>query len=139
MAYMINNPSSTSVQKTLPRIQLLCTTHNYSNQLNRQIDSFWSHISTNEWYGEYHLSSVCTLVHCLGRSSSLRASAPSRPLNATSSFNSYSKDDFNYEEQIRLRDFCARLNGRKDTDWMFYKAVLSARSKRCERNVKQHA
>ena len=37
---------------------------------------------------------------------------PYRPLNATSNFNSYSKEDFNDDEQIRLRDFCAMLNGR---------------------------
>jgi DNA adenine methylase len=31
---------------------------------------------------------------------------PYKPLSETSSFNSYAKDDFNDEEQIRLRDFC---------------------------------
>jgi DNA adenine methylase len=34
---------------------------------------------------------------------------PYKPLNNTSSFNSYDKDDFNDAEQIRLRDFCAKL------------------------------
>lgn len=34
---------------------------------------------------------------------------PYKPLSKTSSFNSYSKDDFNDDEQIRLRDFCAQL------------------------------
>ncbi len=35
---------------------------------------------------------------------------PYKPLNETSSFNSYSKDVFNDEEQLRLRDFCAKLS-----------------------------
>ena len=35
---------------------------------------------------------------------------PYKPLSKTSSFNSYSKDDFNDEEQIRLRDFCKKLD-----------------------------
>ncbi|MFD2542569.1 DNA adenine methylase [Lacinutrix gracilariae] len=35
---------------------------------------------------------------------------PYKPLSNTSSFNSYAKDDFNDEEQIRLRDFCIELN-----------------------------
>jgi len=35
---------------------------------------------------------------------------PYKPLSKTSSFNSYSKDDFNDNEQIRLRDFCLKLD-----------------------------
>jgi len=35
---------------------------------------------------------------------------PYKPLNETSSFNSYAKDEFNDFEQIRLRDFCAKLD-----------------------------
>jgi len=35
---------------------------------------------------------------------------PYKPLSQTSSFNSYSKDDFNDNEQIRLRNFCNKLN-----------------------------
>ncbi|HBX51486.1 MAG: modification methylase [Bacteroidetes bacterium GWF2_33_38] len=34
---------------------------------------------------------------------------PYKPLSETSSFNSYAKDDFNDEEQIRLRDFCTKI------------------------------
>jgi len=34
---------------------------------------------------------------------------PYKPLSNTSSFNSYAKDEFNDEEQIRLRNFCSRL------------------------------
>ncbi len=34
---------------------------------------------------------------------------PYKPLNNTSSFNSYAKDEFNDKEQIRLRNFCAKL------------------------------
>ena len=35
---------------------------------------------------------------------------PYKPLSKTSSFNSYAKDEFNDEEQIRLKDFCERLD-----------------------------
>ncbi len=35
---------------------------------------------------------------------------PYKPLSNTSSFNSYAKDEFGDEEQIRLRDFCKTLN-----------------------------
>ena len=35
---------------------------------------------------------------------------PYKPLSETSSFNSYAKDDFNDEEQIRLKNFCSKLN-----------------------------
>lgn len=35
---------------------------------------------------------------------------PYKPLSDTSSFNSYAKDEFGDEEQIRLRDFCKTLN-----------------------------
>lgn len=35
---------------------------------------------------------------------------PYKPLSNTSSFNSYAKEDFNDNEQIRLRDFCKKLN-----------------------------
>lgn len=34
---------------------------------------------------------------------------PYKPLSETSSFNSYAKDEFNDSEQIRLRDFCSKL------------------------------
>lgn len=44
---------------------------------------------------------------------------PYKPLSDTSSFNSYAKDEFNDEEQIRLRDFCASL------DELNYKWILS--------------
>ncbi|MDQ3634869.1 MAG: DNA adenine methylase [Acidobacteriota bacterium] len=42
---------------------------------------------------------------------------PYKPLNSTSSFNSYAKGDFNDEEQIRLRDFCVKLD-EKGSKWM---------------------
>lgn len=35
---------------------------------------------------------------------------PYKPLSETSSFNSYAKDEFNDDEQIRLRDFCYKLD-----------------------------
>lgn len=35
---------------------------------------------------------------------------PYKPLNETSSFNSYAKDEFNDNEQVRLRDFCNKLD-----------------------------
>lgn len=53
---------------------------------------------------------------------------PYRPLNATSSFTSYSKEDFNDEEQIRLRDFCAMLGERDNIEWMLSNADCSAKN-----------
>ena len=35
---------------------------------------------------------------------------PYKPLSETSSFNAYAKDNFDDKEQIRLRDFCDKLN-----------------------------
>lgn len=42
---------------------------------------------------------------------------PYKPLSNTSSFNSYSKDEFNDEEQIRLRNFCSKLE-KQGHKWM---------------------
>lgn len=42
---------------------------------------------------------------------------PYKPLSNTSSFNSYAKDEFNDEEQIRLRDFCSKLES-EGHKWM---------------------
>jgi DNA adenine methylase len=53
---------------------------------------------------------------------------PYRPLNATSSFNSYAKEEFNDDEQIRLRDFCARLNELPNVKWMLSNADCSAKN-----------
>lgn len=40
---------------------------------------------------------------------------PYKPLSETSSFNSYAKDEFNDSEQIRLKDFCSKLNALNHT------------------------
>lgn len=53
---------------------------------------------------------------------------PYRPLNATSSFNSYAKEDFNDREQIRLRDYCALLNEKPNVRWMLSNADCSAKN-----------
>lgn len=53
---------------------------------------------------------------------------PYRPLNATSSFNSYAKEDFNDNEQIRLRNYCALLNERSNVKWMLSNADCSAKN-----------
>lgn len=53
---------------------------------------------------------------------------PYRPLNATSSFNSYVKEDFNDNEQIRLRDFSRELDGRLGVYWMLSNSDCSAKN-----------
>lgn len=53
---------------------------------------------------------------------------PYRPLNATSSFNSYAKEEFNDDEQIRLRNFCAMLNEHDNVKWMLSNADCSAKN-----------
>lgn len=40
---------------------------------------------------------------------------PYKPLSETSSFNSYAKDAFNDQEQIRLRDFCRKIDALNHT------------------------
>lgn len=40
---------------------------------------------------------------------------PYKPLSETSSFNAYAKDEFNDNEQIRLRDFCHKLDALNHT------------------------
>lgn len=53
---------------------------------------------------------------------------PYRPLNATSSFNSYAKEEFNDNEQIRLRNYCVRLNEHPDVRWMLSNSDCSAKN-----------
>lgn len=53
---------------------------------------------------------------------------PYRPLNATSSFNSYAKEEFDDGEQIRLRDFCCQLDKRPNVRWMLSNADCSAKN-----------
>jgi len=53
---------------------------------------------------------------------------PYRPLNATSSFNSYSKEEFNDNEQIRLRNYCTLLSQKPNVKWMQSNADCSAKN-----------
>ena len=53
---------------------------------------------------------------------------PYRPLDATSSFNSYAKEEFDDDEQIRLHDFCAKLNQMPNIKWMLSNSDCSARN-----------
>ena len=53
---------------------------------------------------------------------------PYRPLNATSSFNSYSKEDFNDDEQIRLSGYCAMISKIPNVKWMLSNADCSAKN-----------
>ena len=49
-------------------------------------------------------------LQCASSNSFFYFDPPYKPLSDTSSFNSYAKDDFNDDEQIRLRDFCQKLD-----------------------------
>ena len=53
---------------------------------------------------------------------------PYRPLSATSSFNSYVKEDFNDDSQRDLADFCRQLNTHKNVKWMLSNADCSAKN-----------
>lgn len=53
---------------------------------------------------------------------------PYRPLNTTSSFNSYAKEEFTDDEQIRLRNFCAMLNEHPNIEWMLSNSDCSAKN-----------
>lgn len=57
-----------------------------------------------------------TLIHA-GENSIFYFDPPYKPLSTTSSFNSYAKDEFNDEEQIRLQRFCALLDS-LNTKWI---------------------
>lgn len=51
---------------------------------------------------------------------------PYKPLSNTSSFNSYAKDEFNDEEQIRLRNFCSKLE-EQGYNWMLSNSDLKGK------------
>lgn len=53
---------------------------------------------------------------------------PYKPLSETSSFNSYSKDDFNDQEQIRLRDYCLKLD-RLNHTWILSNSDVKGKNK----------
>lgn len=53
---------------------------------------------------------------------------PYRPLNATSSFNSYVKEEFDDAEQIRLRNYARELDERQEVYWMLSNADCSAKN-----------
>ncbi len=53
---------------------------------------------------------------------------PYKPLSNTSSFNSYAKDEFNDEEQIRLRNFCTKLE-KKGHKWMLSNSDVKGKDK----------
>ena len=50
-----------------------------------------------------------TLTHASGNTV-FYFDPPYKPLSDTSSFNSYAKDEFNDNEQVRLRNFCSKLD-----------------------------
>lgn len=53
---------------------------------------------------------------------------PYRPLNTTSCFNSYVKEDFNDNEQKRLGDFSKKLNEKLGVYWMLSNSDCSAKN-----------
>jgi len=53
---------------------------------------------------------------------------PYKPLSSTSSFNSYAKNAFNDQEQIRLRDFCQKLDTLNHT-WILSNSDVKGPSK----------
>ena len=53
---------------------------------------------------------------------------PYRPLSATSSFNSYVKEDFNDDSQRELADFCRMLDRKENVRWMLSNSDGSAKN-----------
>lgn len=53
---------------------------------------------------------------------------PYRPLSATSSFNSYVKEEFNDKEQKRLANFCHKISQRNNVLWMLNNSDCSAKN-----------
>ncbi len=56
-------------------------------------------------------------LECTNRNSFFYFDPPYKPLNATSSFTSYAKDNFDDSEQIRLKNFCTTLDD-KGHKWL---------------------
>jgi DNA adenine methylase len=54
-------------------------------------------------------------LHRSNKNSLFYFDPPYKPLSETSSFNSYAKDEFNDSEQIRLKDFCSKLESLNHT------------------------
>lgn len=53
---------------------------------------------------------------------------PYRPLSATSSFNSYVKENFNDDSQRDLADFCRMLDSKKNVRWMLSNSDCSVKN-----------
>ncbi|MBR1543679.1 MAG: DNA adenine methylase [Muribaculaceae bacterium] len=53
---------------------------------------------------------------------------PYRPLTATSSFNSYVKEEFNDNSQIELANFCKHLSARDNVLWMLSNSDCSSKN-----------
>lgn len=53
---------------------------------------------------------------------------PYRPLSATSSFNSYVKEEFNDDCQKELAEFCRMLNNKENVKWMLSNSDCSAKN-----------
>ena len=53
---------------------------------------------------------------------------PYRPLSTTSSFNSYSRQNFNDEKQVELANFCRRLSEMDNCMWMLSNSDCSAKN-----------
>lgn len=54
-------------------------------------------------------------LHHSNKNSLFYFDPPYKPLSETSSFNSYAKDEFNDSEQVRLKDFCSKLDALNHT------------------------
>ncbi|MFN5675495.1 MAG: DNA adenine methylase [Bacteroidota bacterium] len=67
-----------------------------------------------------------TLEH-VNKNSFFYFDPPYKPLSETSSFNSYAKDEFNDDEQLRLRNFCTKLE-KLGHNWMLSNSDLKGKN-----------
>lgn len=67
-------------------------------------------------------------LDCADKHSLFYFDPPYKPLSNTSSFNSYAKDEFNDDEQIRLRDFCSKLDSLKHI-WILSNSDVKGKDK----------
>lgn len=68
-------------------------------------------------------------LHYTSENSVFYFDPPYKPLSETSNFNAYAKDEFNDDEQIRLKNFCSKLDALNHV-WLLSNSDVKAKNKK---------